>query len=581
MRWSPTSYARRIGKTALTRLAPILLLIVSSSGKVGHASDAEVPTSPTLTAIAADPTDVSLTWTDESGASFYQVFRDGIVLLEDQIPTAYVDDAVEPSMTYSYFVIACNGRGCSDNSNTVTVTTADSLDVDVCSGITITPTDDIQAVIDDNPGGTTFCIRAGTYRLQGSVIPKSSDVLWGDPGAVLSGSKVVAFTKSGNYWYSSGQTQQAAKDTDTCLDANYTGCQYPEGVYFDDVSLWQVTSLSELSSGEFYFDYAADKIYLADDPTGHKVEASYVPEAIRGYGSSQTNVTIRGLIVEKFANTQTDQPAAIYTGTNWLVQDNEVRLNHGGGIKADSGSTILRNDVHDNGKYGVSTAFATNVLFEDDEIARNDAERFSFWNAGGSKFWTSTNITLRGNYVHDNTGHGLWSDGDSIYITYDSNIIENNTGCGILHEVSYDATVSNNLIRFNNTANVGLTLWYGSQIQVYDSPNVDIYGNFVETLPDTHGIGLRDDDRGSGLYGLYEIRNVTVHDNIIKLASGSQAGMVGTRNPNIYTSMGNQFTDNAYYVPDLLGKSWDWDGLVTWVTWQISGNDLAGKLRLW
>ena len=58
--------------------------------------------------------------------------------------------------------------------------------------------------------------------------------------------------------------------------------------------LWQVGSLGELSSGEFFWDYAANTIYLADDPTGQKLELGAATAGISG-GS---DVTLQNLVVE-------------------------------------------------------------------------------------------------------------------------------------------------------------------------------------------------------------------------------------------------------------------------------------------
>jgi parallel beta-helix repeat protein len=456
-----------------------------------------------------------------------------------------------------------------------------SSSTSTCTGVPINPGNNIPSIVSAKQTGTTFCINAGTYRLAAPIVPKSNDVLWGAPGAVLNGSKLLtSFTKSGSYWVASSQTQQAPVENNTCLDPTYTGCKYPEGVFRDNVSLWQVTSLSALSTGEFYFDYAGDKIYLADDPTGHKMEASFVTQAIRGFGSSQTGVTIKGLTVEKFANQPTGATGAIQSGTNWLIQGNEVRLNHGTGIQVDSGTTVSGNYVHDNGKLGMASTFTHNVLIANNEIARNDAERFAFWNSAAVRVHGVSNVTFQGNYVHDNIGHGLKTDGSSIYITYDSNTVENNTGAGISHEISYDATISNNVVRNNATYYTGKSMAYGSQIEVYDSPNVDVYGNTVESLANTHGIAVRDDDRGSGTYGVHEARNDTVHGNTIKLGSGGTSGMVGTDSA-IYSSMGNKFTNNTWYVKDLADQDWRWNGTLQWDGWRAAGNDLTGHVYKW
>jgi parallel beta-helix repeat protein len=444
---------------------------------------------------------------------------------------------------------------------------------------------DIQATIELYPRGTTFCIAAGVRRINTAIVPKSNDVLVGEAGAVLNGSKrLTSFSRDGNYWVATGQTQQGPVSDLDCLPATYTGCRYPEGVFYDDLSLKQETGLSQLNAGEFYFDYAADKIYLLDDPSGHKVEASYVPEAIRGFSTYQTNVTIRGLLVEKFANWPTDKTAAITTGDGWLLEDNEVRLNDGVGIQAGTGSVVRDNVVHDNGRLGIATAFAHGVLIEGNEIAANDANDYSFSNAGATKIWDSSNVTLRNNFVHDNQGHGLRTDTDCIGIVFEGNTVVRNTGIGIFHEISYDAVIRNNTVKGNNTSRAGSTPWYGGQIVDYDSPNVEIYGNVVEAGSGTHGIILRDDDRGFGAFGKREIRNVSVHDNIVTAPAGSMTGLAGNRSLDVYSGLGIRFEDNSYEVASSKGTFWFWGtGLSaprTWDAWQADGQDAAGQTRV-
>ena len=63
--------------------------------------------------------------------------------------------------------------------------------------------------------------------------------------------------------------------------------------------LKHVGSLSGVGPGRWYFDYGADKIYFADDPTGKTVETSVSAFAFRGGGNT---VTISGLIIEKYAS---------------------------------------------------------------------------------------------------------------------------------------------------------------------------------------------------------------------------------------------------------------------------------------
>src|SRR5262249_40891476 len=138
-----------------------------------------------------------------------------------------------------------------------------------------------------------------------------------------------------------GQTQQGPT---TGLDANspaqcatgFSRCMYPEDLFFDNTALLHVATLSALGPGKWFFDYSADKIYFADDPTGHKVETSVTTHAIRGQGAE--NVTIRGLTIEKYANPGQTGAVMGIDVSGWAIENNEIRLNHGTGAVVTSGS---------------------------------------------------------------------------------------------------------------------------------------------------------------------------------------------------------------------------------------------------
>src|SRR5690606_41689623 len=59
-------------------------------------------------------------------------------------------------------------------------------------------------------------------------------------------------------------------------------------------------SLADLRGGTYVFATAADRIYLADDPTGRLVEATVAPAAFRAPGV--TGVVLRNLVIQKFGN---------------------------------------------------------------------------------------------------------------------------------------------------------------------------------------------------------------------------------------------------------------------------------------
>lgn len=450
-----------------------------------------------------------------------------------------------------------------------TTTTAAPASSSSCSGIAVSPASDLQGLIDAYGPGTTFCLQAGVYRLSGPIVPKSYDRLIGEPGAVLNGSKVLTgFLQSGSYWVVGGQTQESAP-YGSCL-SDYLGCQRAEGVYLDDRNLWQVTSLAELGPGEFYFDYAADRIYLADNPAGRKVEVSVTSEALIGYGTSQGGVTVSGLVMEKFTNAD---GATVRTGEGWAVENNEIRLNHGAGVFANTGVVVRGNNLHHNGQYGV-VGSAADILVESNEIAFNNTEGFDpKWDAGGSKFSRTTNLRLIGNLVHDNNGPGLATDTDNRATLYERNTVWSNTGPGIVHEISFSATVRGNVLENNASGTAGKSIWWGADLLMYDAVDVDIYDNTI--ISRNNGIGLVDIARGSGPFGVYETRNVRVHDNEIRMKSGT-TGLVGS---DATFSKGNVFQNNRYLLADPNGRYFAWRGTsaLTRKEWQAQGQDTTGS----
>jgi parallel beta-helix repeat protein len=429
----------------------------------------------------------------------------------------------------------------------------------------------IQSMINVYPQGTTFCMAAGTYRMTAGLEPKKADVFIGAQGAILNGSKLVStWSHEGSYWVAYRQTQETTP-AGTC-EGTYTGCKYNEDLYMDDQSQWQVTTLSELSPGEFYFDYPNDKIYLADDPSGHRVEATVAARALRAWSS---DVQFKGFIVEKFSNPGPE--CAVCGGPGGLVEGNEVRFTHGTGVSVGSSGRIVNNYIHDNGELGLAAPGASTVHVQNNEVALNNTTGFKMsWEAGGGKFVGTTYLTVTGNYVHNNRGPGLWTDTNNVYTVYRDNYIADNLGEGIVHEISYDATIANNVI-VRNGNNCGTYCW-GAGIFISTSSNVEIYGNALDG--NKRGIFLYMQNRGSGTVGRYEIDNDYVHDNTVSMKTGA-TGLQQTVGDNSYfTSHGNRFQSNTYYLGSYLGgdAQFYWmNSLIKSSTWTSYGEDTLGQ----
>src|SRR5207253_1633768 len=105
-----------------------------------------------------------------------------------------------------------------------------------------------------------------------------------------------------------------------------------------------------------------------------------------------------------------------YPGPGWTVQNNEVRLNHGAGIQLGSNATALQNFVHHNGMKGIGTTNTSNVTVNANELAFNSYAGYAlYFEGGGAKFSSTNDLTVIGNYSHDNYGPILWTDTDNLH----------------------------------------------------------------------------------------------------------------------------------------------------------------------
>lgn len=449
------------------------------------------------------------------------------------------------------------------------------------TAVDILPGQSVQAALSAQPAGTTFRLRAGVHRLTTPVVPRDGDVITGEPGAVLSGARpLTTFTRSGSYWVATGQTQQGAV---VQADAGYATCRptsprcmYPEDLFLDDQILLHVARLADVAPGRWFFDYAADAVYMGDDPTGRRVEIGVSPSAFDGTARS---VTIRGLIVEKFA-TPSQESAIRGGGGGWTVEDCEVRWNHFTGLRSHSDSVARRNFVHHNGAFGLNGS-GRNILVEDNEVSYNNIAGYDpYWGAGGSKWVYTDGLTVRRNFSHHNAGPGLWTDINNIRTVYEENRVEDNDLSGIFHEISYAAVIRNNTAARNGRVRPYPYWVDGAGILVVGSPDVEIYGN---TLVDNYqGIAALDDRRGNGPYGAWIVKNLWVHDNTVTSRTqgpegSGRSGLIQPQSdPAAFTSQNNRFDRNTYYLGTNARYFMWMNGERTEQEWRGYGQDLNG-----
>jgi parallel beta-helix repeat protein len=441
----------------------------------------------------------------------------------------------------------------------------------------------IQAAVDARPEGTSFLLAAGVHRLA-SVEPKRGDRFYGQLDracrrlTTLSGARLsIGFTPVGRFWAAGGQDQHGQVHGQ--CELGWPRCDRPEDVYVDDRPLRHAESLEEVGPGSYFFDYDTDTVYLADDPTGARVE---IATARHAFGPAADDVTVQGMVIEKYAvPAQMGAVGDQFPRSGWQVVGNEIRLNHGTGLMLGPGSRAHGNYLHHNGQQGFA-ARGAGVLVDGNEIAYNNyAHVDPRWEAGALKVQRTQSIVIRGNCVHDNAGPGIWVDIDNTNSIIEANTVFGNDEMGIFFEISQGATIRDNRVGRNGRINPG---WlYGANILISSSTNADVYRNRVEV---DAGFGNaiaiigqpRTDEQGT----LYQGTGSRVHHNDVTFlgAAGVQgaaadfpAGM-----DRIFAT--NSFSANAYHVTDPAAAHFAWAGnnLASFAEFQSHGQDVDATL---
>jgi len=378
--------------------------------------------------------------------------------------------------------------------------------------VNIHPGQDIPTLVSQNPAGTTFIIYPGLYRLTQSITPKNGDRFIGQTAcappktacpAILTGSRAIGSLArfNGSNYEVTGQTQQGKiaipLATEILCDTNWLGCIYPEDLFFDGVPYQHLpgTSLPAIATHQWWFDYKNHIIYFHDNPAGHSVETSVTDNA---FGGSANNVTIQYLTVKMFATMYPRGPIGEAMGnpltqeTNWTVQNCEIKLNHGYGIRVGYQFHVLNNYIHDNGQNGIGGGLGTpqnpapqavnsGILIQGNVINHNDYAHFNpDFGAGGIKIGATSGVTIRANTIQFNEGAGIHFDDNSQGAFVDGNLITDTIDSdGLANEVDVGTSTFRNNIILRNGTHVDHN-YFTAQIAVHASSGVTAYCNVME-----------------------------------------------------------------------------------------------------
>jgi hypothetical protein len=421
--------------------------------------------------------------------------------------------------------------------------------------------------------GTIYCLRAGHHRISHAISHiQNGDQFVGMRGdrTILSGAKAIKdWTKQGDLWVASGQKQRNAPEGNSpCKPVGSPQCVFPEDVFRDHRRLNRVKSKGDVGARSFYFDYANDKIYVGANPAGHIMEGAVAEYAFHNQGS---NVVIRNLVIEKFANHAGAWGAVFAREVNgWDILYNLVRLNHGKGIAAGKARNlrIIGNRVYRNGQMGIGGGPDFSIV-ADNHVVKNHTLDFAVgWEAGGVKFGDVKESVFRNNVIEQNEGFGLWCDVGCVNVKYIGNVVNDNAHGGIHHEISGPAVIRNNVVKRNGQAShqkSKLGAGRGAGIMVVASQNVEVYNNRV--IGNGNGITAISSGRGP-------IRDLRVHDNVLVLKRDQKVGLWGSG----YTGAGNRWYNNTYKVCKPGLQRFKWASGLDFTGWRQVGHDVNGDL---
>lgn len=183
------------------------------------------------------------------------------------------------------------------------------------------------------------------------------------------------------------------------------------------------------------------------------------------FSGTASNVRLAYLEIRNFGTGNSNNNEGVInhdSGTGWTMEYLYAHHNDGAAVFIGTDNIVRNSCLKDNGQYGFSMfknpidgdSAIKNITIDNNEITGNNQDD---WETqidgcgctGGGKFWDVQGASVTNNYVHDNLSTGLWADTNDIDFLFDSNWIEHNSGEGIWYEISYNATISRNVLKRN------------------------------------------------------------------------------------------------------------------------------------
>src|SRR5581483_1450430 len=448
-----------------------------------------------------------------------------------------------------------------------------------CPGYQLTSSQSVQAAINARAAGSTFCLKAGVYRVAQPIAPKAGDRFIGATGTVISGGKAVtSWAHVGHEWVARGESRVPTLRPGGGYGGSY---EYPIAVYGDDLYMdsaalqkvgvrnqGRTIGSSKVGPGQYFVDYDKGEILLGSNPFGHNVELATSSAGIQAH---VPDVSISGVTVE-----MTTGAGIATSASGWTLDGDQVRFVHGAGIQIGSNADLSNDNSHDNGTYGIIGSGA-NIVVQQSVFDHNNTARYyhggdkQCYDAGGTKFTFTTGLDFEHNTVLNNLCPGIWLDIDNANSRIISNYVEGNFRNGIDDEISYTAKICGNDVETN--AGYGILIAASSSDTVCDN-TVANNGN--------GGIWLNQLARNEwpSPLGPHLVVNTEVTGNTVNQPHGldgaHEAGVIGTPFAGAVFSSSNLWNNNHYVISAAGSQAFAWEGkTLNWTEWRATGHDLS------
>lgn len=370
---------------------------------------------------------------------------------------------------------------------------------DAADGSVGTPWATLTHAVATAPTGATIVMRAGSYfeggDTQGSAATTGIQVtkqltIQNYPGEVvwLDGSRVASsWTAADGLWWTAydrvfdrSPTNVRGADDTGAVNFKWVNPAYPlaplaDMALYDGTQLTPVATKAEVSAGEFWVEgantgsgkwFAATKLWIGDNPSGHTVNVSDKVACLRIVG---TGCVVRGIGIRRYSNSCPDRGVLLTERSDTVYENLHINDTAEDAITVVGSATqgwncfIRKTSIERSGALGIAGRNADEI--ELDRVLIRTANRHR-WNtspqAGAIKITATQTVTLTKSLIDAPlVSKGFWCDQTVDTVTVTRNRFLNIPDKAVMLEVGSKGLVAGNVfdgctspIRTNNTDRV-------------------------------------------------------------------------------------------------------------------------------